>query len=78
MDQSSRIFEAIVWAWDPFIAAIGKCGESGAVLREVYGDAVLLAFVEYLPAYEPYGMRQVWLARRGGGSVRKLGWRSLL
>jgi len=30
----------------------------------VLGDAILLSFVEYLLAYESYGMREVWLARR--------------
>jgi len=31
---------------------------------EVLGDAILLSFVEYLLAYESYGMREVSLARR--------------
>jgi len=63
MDQSSRIFDAIVWLLDPVIAAVGKRGKSKA---GVLGDAILLSFVEYHLVYESYEMRMVWLARRGG------------
>jgi len=38
----------------------------------------LLSFAEYLLEYKSYEIREIWLARRGGGSVWKLERRYLL